>query len=584
MVCYRVKNRERGIQNDGISEGSITLIKAEPSDKLSGEGFFRITVNRNGSTPNMPQFRREGLKFISMSPMCLKLKMRANSKCEVTVRFSQNHSPWQIAGLQSTVQVGRKWAEYEFNFTSNMDDDDVKLILSNFSPSTVDVADISLVSGMKYTWPKGQSLKAGNIDWPGRDDWSLLPQRAFDFTEFLSSIELNYFRHLKSSLKSLIKPAQPVTGTQLHYGLDLPQAEMDYADYHCYWNHPTFPGGSFDHKSWQLHKQALVNGSGIPGSNLCTAARSRILGKPFTISEFDHPNLNPYSAEGNVIAAAFGAFQNWSGILQFAWTHSTDFFRTEENTMFDMCGATQKLVHFPACHSMFVRGDVRQGCTDTMYVLSANVNEEIKTIARNRNCVSPAWQYDGRLASLSLAMPSGRQIPEYPRLFNEMGRKVIRTADDVPEEHSRAYAEKEISSRSGELTWNWQIKDAGYFKVDTRNTKAFTGFVRGRSFTFRGMTLTPGKTRLDWLTLTLTNTTPSGTGSGNSEKMAAGRYLLALTGLVHNSGAKIMELGGEQLSASERYGGSKGHAPVMCEGIAAGITFAVAGGKVIPDK
>lgn len=569
-----------GIQNDGVSEGSITLMKATPADKLSGKGFIRIRIDKNGATPNMPQFRRQGLKFTSMAPLCLKLKMRADRKCEVSVRFSQNHDPWQVSGLQSTVQVGKKWAEYEFNFTSNMDDYDVRLILSNFTPSVVDIADISLVSGMEYKWPKDQSLKAGNITWPGKNDWSLLPQRAFDFTDFLSSIELNYFRHLRSTLKNFIKPAQPIAGTQLHYGLDLPQAEMDYIDYHCYWNHPTFPGGSFDHKAWQLHKRALVNGSGLPGSNLCTASRSRILGKPFTISEFDHPNLNPYAAEGNIMAAAFGAFQNWSGILQFAWTHSTDFFRTAENTMFDMCGATQKLVHFPACHSMFVRGDVRQGNTDVMYVISATKDEEIKTIARNQNCVSPAWQRDNRMAALSLSLPSGRQIPEYPRLFNELGRKVIRTADDIPAELSAAYERKEVVNSSGELTWNWQIKDAGYFKVDTRNTKAFTGFVRGRSFSFRGMKLTPGKTRLDWLTLTLTNTTPAEDESMNSEKMAVGRYLLALTGLVHNSDAKIMEMGNGQLSASERYGGSNGHAPVMCEGIAAEITFAVSGGKV----
>ena len=569
-----------GIQNDGMSEGSINLVEASPKDKLEGKYYFSVNVSKVGATPNMPQFYRNGFKFKSMEPFCLKLKMRADRPCSVAVRFAQAHSPWRVLGINSKVELGKKWKEYEFNFNAGMSDDNVRLIISNFTPCTVDVADVSMVSGAEYKWPAGQSLRDASVAWPGRSDWSMPPRRAFDFTEFLSGIEDSYFSHLQQTLKSYIRPAQCVAGTQLHYGLDLPQARMDYCDYHLYWNHPTFRG-AWSAEHWFTRKKALVNGDGIPGSNIATASRSRILGKPFTVSEFDHPNMNPYAAEGNVMATAMGAFQNWSGILQFAWTHNTDFYRTMENPMFDMCSAPQKLAHFPACWAMFVRQDVRPGNPGTVYVIEATAKEEMEIIARNQNVVSPAWQNDNLMASLSLAVPSGRVIPEMSSLFNPAGRKVIRSREDIPEEMRQSYDAKEISSNTGELTWNWQIEDAGWFRVDTRDTKAFTGFVRGRSFDYSGMTLTPGRTRMDWLTMTLTNTTPPAEKYPRREVLESGRWLLALTGAVHNTDARIIEISGEQMTFSDTVGGFKGTAPVLCEGIEASLKLNSLAGKVV---
>ena len=110
---------------------------------------------------------------------------------------------------------------------------------------------------------------------------------------------------------------------------------------------------------------------------------------------------------------------------------------------------------------------------------------------------------------------------------------------------------------------------------DTRNTKVFSGFIKGRSFTYRGMKLTPGKTRLDWCTLSLTlaaaydNAKP-----GNL--LRRGSYLLAATGLVQNTDMKIVEISKNpsKLSISAEDGGRLGTGPVLCEGIPAKLSFA----------
>ena len=146
---------------------------------------------------------------------------------------------------------------------------------------------------------------------------------------------------------------------------------------------------------------------------------------------------------------------------------------------------------------------------------------------------------------------------------------------------AKAFNNKQMKSTTGELTWNWQEKGAGYFMVDTRNTKVFSGFIKGRSFTYRGMKLTPGKTRLDWCTLSLTlanaydNSRP-----GNI--LRRGSYLLAATGLVQNTDMKIVEISKNpsKLSISAEDGGRLGTGPVLCEGIPAKLSFAGLQGRV----
>lgn len=510
---------------------------------------------------------------------CLKFKMRSDSPMSVAVRISQAHAPWKPAGLQATARCTTEWQEFKFNFTSSLSDDNIRLVFSNFTAGIIDIADVSLTSGMDYTWPESQSLEKGNIDWPYKYNWSAIPQKAYDFTEFLADMESAYFSGLYDHVKNDIKVRQPVTGTQLGYGFNQPQAATDYTDIHGYWCHPGFPGGKWDNNHWNLRNGAVVNSFGHPGSTFTKIARSRILGKPFTISEYDHPNLNFYCAEADIMMAAMGAFQNWSGLMQFAWILDTDYDREYVWPMFDMCSAPQKLVHFPACHAMFVRGDVRKGDNDVVFAWPSSREKDIDKAVLLYKADTDERHESELLNSLPLAVRSGVSVSEYPELFSGEGCTVIRSAEDVPASIKEAFGNKFMLSSTGELAWNWQEKDAGFFTVDTKRTKVFTGFVRGRSFTYRGMRLTPGKTRLDWMTLSLTMASPDGK-SRPGNMLQPGSYLLAATGLVQNTDMKIVESPPGKISCSEPDGGQLGTSPVLCEGIEAELAFAGLGGKV----
>lgn len=544
--------------------------RASKRDKTAGKGYARLLVEETTGDKAAPKFYWDGLEIRKGNSYCLSFKIRTDSPMNLILKVSQAHAPWKDGGLSTTVRCTNEWKEFRYSFTASLTDDDMRLVLFNFVPGLIDIADVSLISGIDYS---SMNLEEKNVDWPSKSDWFVSPQRAYDFTEFLYSIEKDYFTGLYRNVKDSIGVRQPVTGTQLGYGFNQPQAIMDYCDIHGYWCHPAFPGGKWDNRHWNLRNGAVVNSFGHPGSTFTDIARHRILGKPFTVSEYDHPNLNFWCAEADLMLAAMGAFQNWSGLMQFAWILDTDYEREYIWPMFDMCSAPQKLVHFPACYAMFVRGDVRQGSDSLVFARMSYADADIRAVADRRDADACGHYRSGLMNSLPLAIPSGVQVGEYPHVFHSEGHSIIRDEKDVPEAIREAYRNREMRSSTGELIWNWQQKDAGYFMVDTRNTKVFTGFVRGRSFDYKGMKLTPGRTRLDWLTLSLTLACPSGSPT-ESETLQPGSYLLAATGLVHNTGAKIVTTGEPgKISCSIPDGGATGTSPVLCEGIGAKLTF-----------
>lgn len=567
------------LQMDNVAKADWSIVPATGKDRLKGKYYARVTVEKTGASKNIPQFNRPGLHFDEGAPYCLKLKIRSSEPGNVTIRCSQAGAPWGVAGLNTSVKTEQKWQELKFNFCSSMTDDNIRLVIGTFTPGVTEIADVSLTSGMDYKWPEEENLEEGTVDWPGRAGWSTLGQRALDFTEFMAYVEGLYLRGMYGHIKFNVKPHQSVTGTQMTYGFSANETGMDYCDMHRYWCHPNFPGKSWSRDDWNLQNKSLANGDECPGSCLTEMSRTRLLGKAATVSEYDHPNLNFYAAEGNLMAAAMGSFQNWSGIIQFAWTHNRDFFREVESGQFDMCSATEKLVHFPACWAMFVRGDVSKGGNEMVYAPLWSQQKEIEVMAKTQKNFSYVKESNPMMAALPLAMVTGRTMEEAPGLMGGQYTKVIRDEKDVPEEFKTAYKNKEITSSTGEITWNWQKKAAGWFRVDTRNTKVFSGFIRGRSFDFKGMSITPGKTRLDWATISMTNTTPSN-GKVNNDRVAPGSYLLAATGMCHNTDEVIVDLGGGRISCASGNGGSLGTAPVICEGIDACIRLDALAGKV----
>jgi hypothetical protein len=126
--------------------------------------------------------------------------------------------------------------------------------------------------------------------------------------------------------------------------------------------------------------------------------------------------------------------------------------------------------------------------------------------------------------------------------------------------------DKVLTSDTGELCWNREEPDAGYFTVNTSGTKLFTGFPKGRTVTMGDVTLKLGKTRMGWATVSLVSRNATGFGG----KGKAANILLTATGVACNSGMELESVGAGKVKA---FNDEWGQAPVMVEGIPATLSL-----------
>lgn len=576
-----------GLQRDDLSEGSWEIVPVSTESQAPGN-MTRLTIRKVGKTPNMPQFfRRFGI--VEGTQYNLSFRLRVSPASPVSVRVSQDHDPWHRCGFYTTFDATGNWQDHSYQFLANMTDPEVRLVFANFAEgATVEIANVSFRPGGTVGLADGETLEDGTVPLPKLSGSSQyhLPPILGDMTCFLFDCEENYFRQMRDTVKNEVRACQPVTGTQLGYGFWYPQGRMDYCDIHSYWCHPAAPGGgSWTNpkmkRFWFVRNLAMVNLDRPEKSTIAQLAIKRIVNRPYTVSEYDHPYPNLYAAEGNPMLFALGAFQNWGGIVQFAWTHNDDYDPEVMTGYFDMKTNSVKQVHFPACYAMFTRGDVRRGPGAFHYTpeLSDRQERELSALAAKSGRLDPLTSLLGVDGALSLVVFSGLNLGDLNSpvpLALGQGKNISSWAD-LPESMGSP-ERKWIRNEFGELLWNFEQDNAGYFSVDTPGTKIFTGFGRGRSFTYRSMAFRPGRTRLDWTTFSLVKAKGPLPAAGE-ENLPPGSYLLAATGLMHNTGTVLKEARPDYVSTAQGYGGAEGTAPILCEGIPAVITL-----QVVPEK
>ena len=91
------------------------------------------------------------------------------------------------------------------------------------------------------------------------------------------------------------------------------------------------------------------------------------------------------------MAAAVGAFQNWSAIYAYAWSHRED--HLDGLSYFDQTQNACQLVHLPACVNLFVRGDLRsvESLNDPPRVIKPMTREEEYAHAAERMNAYHRW-------------------------------------------------------------------------------------------------------------------------------------------------------------------------------------------------
>jgi hypothetical protein len=132
---------------------------------------------------------------------------------------------------------------------------------------------------------------------------------------------------------------------------------MDFVDAHAYWDHPRFPHRPWDPRDWIENNKPMVDKPET--SPLWSLAATRIAGKPFTVTEYNHVAPNEWQAECIPTIAAYAALQDWDGVFLFAYSHADNYDKAKIASFFDVEGNPLKMPLMPIGARIFLRGDVK---------------------------------------------------------------------------------------------------------------------------------------------------------------------------------------------------------------------------------
>jgi hypothetical protein len=529
------------------AQASVAAVPEGPQ----GEAAAKIAVTAATDTGWFVQFHQAGVAFESGKAYTLTCWAKAEPARRITVNNFTTHEPWHSLGFGDSFQAGPEWREHTFHFRATESDPNARIGFNDLATTagTVWVARVSLKPGGVIGLPDGESLEGGKVSRPRRGELGsrTVPCQQ-DYVAFLLALETEYWTGMADYLHKDLGVKCPVTGTQMGYSPIDTHVAMDYYDGHAYWHHPSFPGRAWDPNNWWVGNVSMVttDGGTLPG----LAAR-RVLGYPFTVSEYNFPAPATYSSECYVLLAAYGALQDWDGIFNFSYNHSDQWQTDTIPNFFDLKSHPTKLVTFPAVAALFRRADVAPGREPI--IVRTNHETVVAEGTSNPAAGTQVTSYGVPAAAALMHRMAIGLGAEKPR--------VTGPTSDVPDTHV-------YKSDTGELTWDRSDAQKATVLVNTARSKAIIGFGAGRTFDLGQVSVSAGPNRQGWLTLTAT------VMEGDSFAGPA-RVLVTATGHAENPGWG-WETQGDRVTVRRNWGSG----PSVCEGIPATIRLPAAADRV----
>jgi hypothetical protein len=279
---------------------------------------------------------------------------------------------------------------------------------------------------------------------------------------FYMHLEREYFGGMYRYLKNELGVQALVVGTSDHnhyntgYPLLVSTAQCDVIDGHVYWQHPDYiRDPQTGRQGFTIPNTPMVDDP--RNSTVVQLARSAVAGKPYTVSETNHPFPNEYACEGIGIFAASAGLQDWDGVFFYTFEHKNPTgWDARMPSHFEIQPDPVKMANLAAGACLFLRGDVRPA-RETIYrsYSPEQVRESIRLPSSQRPFFTPGFD-------LTLALMHATRI----RDFNTPGG--VYPSVNTPEP---------IISDTGELVWHHAGKRQGFVAIRTDRSQGLIGFV-----------------------------------------------------------------------------------------------------------
>lgn len=546
------------LERHGAAQASYDFVDVD------GMRALRVRVTRRGEGWHV-QFNYPRLSVREGEVYRVTFMARAEVEAYVTVCLRQAHDPWQAVSQVVTAKLTPEWQTYEVVLGVGVSDDNARLDISNLGAleTTYYFANFSMRPYQGSGLREGESLEEGTVRifTPG-DFFGRTPTARRDWAEFLWEMERDYFTDMYRYLKEELGVKALVIGTIAGCSTPVIMAKLDVVDTHAYWMHPAFPGTPWDPRNWYVVNEPMINNP--LGSTIVGLASRRVLGKPFTVTEYNHPAPNTYDAETYVILAAYAALQDWDGIFAFAFDYLVRDARRIVG-FFDVSQNPQKMATLILAHNIYVRGDVEPA--RELVTIPISRETEIDLLIRGK---LHAWN-----------LPGAHHLGWHPA--TPLVHKFALNLKGVGPEGPTPSDGTAYKSDNGQVTWDCSVKGKCALIINSPRTAAVVGFGAERSFNLGAVTIEPAPSLLNFSVIGVT--------SMDGEPIDRSRSMLLIAiGYIGNNGLELREYATNRLVARvaqtpEGYateikpplnvpvtcGGNWGPGPTIAEGMRARI-------------
>ena len=377
-------------------------------------GSVRITPTVTDAIGWHLEYVADGLTFAEGQFCTVSFRVRSDKPRTVAFSLSQAHEPWGGLGVWEAVSVTEQWQEVRRSFIAPKEENGrLSFGFGGGDKTPFEIADVQLRPGGEVGLAESETLEAGNIAvFPAAS----APSRQHETVLFLVETEKAFWDGMYAYIKDELKCGALVTGTSVYGPGNLyAQSDMDYIDGHAYWQHPEFPGRAWDGSDWRIRQLAMVDHP--DQATLPQLAAQRLAGKPFTVSEYNHPAPLDSQAECVPMLAAFAAAQDWDGVWFFTYAHHGDEIPAFFDNYFDIKSNPAKLGFLPAGAAMFRQGLVgpmpeeivsftEKDGGAVMARLQASCDTMQSAVKRVSPRSTPLWTRQGRNLSVTFNGPS----------------------------------------------------------------------------------------------------------------------------------------------------------------------------------
>jgi len=333
----------------------------DSTKSMTGRFSARVDVQSVDGTDWHVQWKQTGLSVTRDTTYVISFAARADTGRTITVSLMRDTSPWTWYGGTS-VSLTRDWRQ--FSYAVRAPETSTYGVRLSFAVGGTAGSywfdDIGLTTAAVTGLASDETLEDPLVR---RIDYAECPgytsARVSDISSFYCELEENYYSTMRAFLRDSLGVRVPIAGTNFNIGPpDIPvQAKQDYVDNHSYWDHPSFPGIPWSSTDWTITNRPMVRESdGATMGQLFAGAP--VLGKPFTVSEYNHPFPNRYQSEALLFLTAYGAFHGADGVMLFEYNSTDDWETDRISNYFSVHRNPAVMALIPSCAAAYRWGMV----------------------------------------------------------------------------------------------------------------------------------------------------------------------------------------------------------------------------------